>query len=72
MLPHHGPWFFEVFLGIEVARSPIGISLCQRKYALDILSETGLLGSKPASTLMEPGHHLISAEGEKIDGAAYR
>lgn len=36
-------------LGIEVARNNEGIFLYQRKYTLDIVSETGLLGAKPAS-----------------------
>ncbi|GAA0141883.1 hypothetical protein LIER_02924 [Lithospermum erythrorhizon] len=34
------------FLGIEVARSQQGIFLCQQKYTLNIISETGLLGAK--------------------------
>ena len=36
----------KYFLGIEVARGPLGLFLCQHKYALKIVDECGLLGSK--------------------------
>ena len=46
------------FLGIEVAYQEHGLLLSQRKYYLDLLKETGLLGSKHASTLMEANVNL--------------
>lgn len=41
----------EVFLGIEVARSKQGIFLSQRKYVLDLLIDTGMLGEKQPKLL---------------------
>ena len=40
------------FLGMEVARSKKGICVSQRKYILDLLSETGMLRSKPMPSLL--------------------
>jgi hypothetical protein len=36
------------FLGIEIARGEEGIVLSQRKYVLDLLTETGMLRCRPA------------------------
>ncbi|CAH9140337.1 unnamed protein product [Cuscuta epithymum] len=63
----------KYFLGVEVARSAVGIYLCQRKYTLDIISEAGLLGAKPASFPMEQHHGLALANGELLaDAEPYR
>lgn len=53
----------KYFLGIEIARHPDGLFLSQRKYALDILSESGLLGAKPCDFPIEPNHQLALASG---------
>ncbi|KAJ4703138.1 Retrovirus-related Pol polyprotein from transposon TNT 1-94 [Melia azedarach] len=44
----------KYFLGMEVARSKKGISVSQRKYVLDLLKETRMLGCKPIDTPMDP------------------
>ena len=41
------------FLGLEIAYRQRQMSICQRKYALDLLEETGTPGCKPASSPME-------------------
>ncbi|XP_017416449.1 uncharacterized mitochondrial protein AtMg00810-like [Vigna angularis] len=61
------------FLGFEVARSKKGIHLYQRKYALDILEETGMLRSKPCSTpFLSNANSLYKTENYKDNPSAYR
>ena len=48
----------KYFLGIEVARSKRGIFISQRKYVLDLLSETGMLDCRPADTPVVQNHGL--------------
>ena len=63
----------KYFLGIEVARNSEGIFLCQRKYTLDIIAETGLLGSRPVGFPMEQNHTLALAKGPLLaDPERYR
>ena len=45
--------FLRYFLGMEVARTTQGIVVCQRKYTLDLLEETRMLGCKPIDTPVE-------------------
>lgn len=48
----------KYFLGLEVSRAASDIYLCQRKYALDIIAETWLLGGKLVSVPIEQKHSL--------------
>jgi hypothetical protein len=61
----------KYFWGIEVAHSKVGVTICQRKYCLDLLHDTGLLGAKPAKTPLENSvklHQETTKPYKDIDG----
>lgn len=57
----------KYFLGIEIARNAFGIFINQPKYALDLVTDAGLLGSKPASAPMDSAKSLVRDAGEPLD-----
>ena len=62
----------KYFLGIEVSRSDKGILLSQRKYALDLLQETGMSACQPADTQIEEGLKLcVKTNQVPIDKGRY-
>jgi len=56
----------KYFLGMEFARSREGIFVNQKKYVIDLLNETGMLGCKPAETPIEPNVKLQLTEVENV------
>ena len=63
----------KYFLRLEVARSHNGIHIYQIKYAIDILSETGLVGAKPATSPMaKDTTSLFDTEAEAYDATSFQ
>ena len=63
----------KYFLGLEIARGLDGIFISQRKYALDIIAECGMLGDKPAPVPTELNHKLALVKGRPLlDPSKYR
>ncbi len=56
------------FLGIEVIHSPKGIWLLQRQYALNKLSEYGMMGCKPILIPLEQNVKFNADEGDLVEG----
>lgn len=56
----------KYFLGLEVARLDEGIHICQRKYALDILKDSGTIGSTSARIPLDQNLKLSKEQGELL------
>ena len=54
----------KYFLEIELAYSKKCIFLSQRKYVLDLLTDTDIFGAKPCETPMDPNVKLGAEGGE--------
>ncbi|XP_068657935.1 uncharacterized mitochondrial protein AtMg00810-like [Aristolochia californica] len=62
----------KYFLGIEVLQSKHEIVQSQRKYALDLIEETWMMGCKPIDTPMDANTKLCGGTGEDLDIGKYK
>lgn len=57
----------KYFLKMDIAQSKKGISLCHRKYTLEIISDAGLLGCKPVNFPMDSHCKLSNNDGKFLE-----
>ncbi|XP_055831018.1 uncharacterized mitochondrial protein AtMg00810-like [Solanum dulcamara] len=58
----------KYFRGIEILRSKIDILLNKRKYAFELISDTGLSGAKSVTTPLEANTKLTTVEYDELTG----
>lgn len=56
----------KYFLGLQIARSEIGMYINQHKYATDLLTDAGLINYKPTSTPLPPHCKLSANDNSKL------
>ena len=56
----------KYFLDIEVAQSKEVVVISQRKYALYILKQTGMMESRPMDSPMDPNQKLMTNQCESF------
>ncbi|KAI4332015.1 hypothetical protein L6164_016958 [Bauhinia variegata] len=56
----------KYFIGLDLAFPRKGLSISQRKFAIELLEEHGLSGSKPISTSMEYNHKLTHSDANTL------
>jgi hypothetical protein len=61
----------QYFLGIELARYWTNINVSQRKYVLNLLEETGILGAQPIEVPTDSDQKLLENEGELFELSHY-
>ncbi|GAA0148484.1 transmembrane signal receptor [Lithospermum erythrorhizon] len=61
-----------IVIGMEITRNRQGISVSQRKYTLDLLKETGILGCKTSSTAVELGNKDRMFQRKTVDKKMYQ
>ncbi|GJW02696.1 cysteine-rich receptor-like protein kinase 8 [Tanacetum coccineum] len=63
----------KYYIGIEFLRNKQGVTMTQRKYALELIHTTSVLDLKPSHILIEPNIKLNDTNGDPLlDASLYR